>query len=54
LKATADSQNNAKNYLDQAYKILQQKAESLKNEEYKRTFLERVPISCAILAAVDL
>jgi predicted ATPase len=53
LRATPDRQSEAKSYLKNAHNILQQKANSLKNEKYKNTFLDRVPISREILSAVN-
>jgi tetratricopeptide (TPR) repeat protein len=53
LKAIPDRQIDAKYYLTKAYTILQNKADSLKNEEYKYSFLHLVPISRAILSAFN-
>lgn len=52
LKAAGNSQDEAKPYLERAHYILQQKANSLENEDYKRTFLERVPLSQEIISSI--
>lgn len=50
LKATQEYQSQARHWLNQAHMILQHKADSLEDEEYKRTFLERVLLSREILS----
>ena len=54
LNTIPDSQIEAKHYLDQAHAILQYKSNSLQNEEYRRIFYRRVPISRAIISATDI
>jgi predicted ATPase len=52
LKAAEDA--DAKNYLDRAYITLKRKADSIGNKEYERKFLEQVPVSSAIINAVNI
>ena len=40
---------DAKKYLQCAYEVLQQKADSLKNQDYKHKFLNRIRISHEIV-----
>jgi predicted ATPase len=42
----------ARLFLEQACEVLQQKAHSIKEDPYRQSFLERVPISRAILSAM--
>lgn len=43
----------ALDYLKRAHTVLQKKAETISNQEYRRSFLERVPVSRAILSALN-
>src|SRR2546422_1237135 len=53
LALTAAGQREAPRFLDEAYTVLQRKAKSIKNEENRRAFTERVPVSRAIISAYD-
>ncbi len=52
LKANGQS-SEAFVYLDQANKVLQKKGASIKDEEHRRSFMERVPVSRAILSTIN-
>src|SRR5260370_39573777 len=50
LKA-AKHEQEASDYIKEAYAIVQEKAETISNPVQKQTFLERVPVSKAIVMA---
>jgi tetratricopeptide (TPR) repeat protein len=49
----AKRQGQALDYLQRANAVLQEKASSLQDEAHRRAFLERVPVSRAILTAQE-
>ena len=48
----AGREQEGRPYLEQAYAVLQKKVESIKEDNYRKSFLERVPLSRAIVAAI--
>ncbi len=52
LKA-AGRESEARDYLEQANEVIQQKASTLRNEEHRRSFLERIAVNRAILSAMN-
>ncbi len=54
LLKVIDQVTDAQHYLQLAYSIVQEKARSITNLDYRRSFLELVPISRTIVSSYEM